>query len=229
MIYEPPLSSDGGRIMFYRYFPRLKPSIGIGLTKPFVRLDHFYSNTPDNINKLASPGTSVILYMLSGDASVKRGENEFILDTGSAAILRSLEKDHATVTTPNRSVKSEGIVIEFHDHAKITAQEIVPANASAMPSYETEESREIRIAGKWGGIETNGFLSISLLDYLTHSSFGVVKPGHSIMILVLEGWISAGHENIVKDQIYIPEETVNIDCHRGTRLLVLSGGENATT
>ncbi len=229
MIYEPPLSSDGGRIMFYRYFPRLKPSIGIGLTKPFVRLDHFYSNTPDSINKLASPGTSVILYMLSGDASVKRGVNEFSLDTGSAAIVRSLEMYETSVTTPNRFAKSEGIVIEFHDHAKITAQDKLPVSASAMPSYETEESRETRIAGKWGGIETNGFLSISLLDYLTHSSFRVVKPGSNTMLLVLEGWISSGNETIVKDQIYIPEEAVNIDCRKGTRLLILSGGENAAS
>jgi hypothetical protein len=215
--------------MFYRYFPRLKPSIGIGLTKPFVRLDHFYSSTPDNISKLASPGTSVILYMLSGDVSVKRGVNEFNLDTGSAVIVRSLVVDPPSATTPKRSAKSEGIVIEFHDHARISAQDILPVNASDMPSYETEETRETRIAGKWGGIETNGFLSISLLDYLTHSSIRLVRPGHSIMILVLEGWISSGHENIVKDQIYIPEETVNIDCRRGTRLLVLSGGENTAT
>jgi hypothetical protein len=229
MIYQPPLSSDGGRIMFYRYFPRLKPSIGIGVTKPFVRLDHFYSSTPDSISKLASPGTSVILYMLSGDASIRRGINQFNLDARSAALVSSLAIDPVSVTTPNRSAKSEGILIEFYDHAKITTLDTMLVNASDVPSYETEETRETRIAGKWGGIETNGFLSISLLDYLTYSSLRVLQSGHSIMILVLEGWISSGHENIVKDQIYIPDETVNIDCHRGARLLVLSSGDNTVT
>ena len=229
MIYQPPLSSDGGRIMFYRYFPRLSPRIGIGLTKPFVRLDHFYSETPDLIGKLASPGTSVILFMLSGDAILKRGSDQISLDTGSAVIVRSLEKDRLYITTPSRAAKSEGIIVEFYDHAQITARDITPVGESVMPSYESEESRETRIAGKWGGIETNGFLSISLIDYRSHSSFRADKSEHNIMILVLDGWISCGHENVVKDQICIPDESVNVDCRRGTRLLILSAGENSAT
>jgi len=225
MIYQPPLSSDGGRIKFYRYFPRMKPSVGIGLTSPFVRLDHFFSDSPDLITRLASPGTSVIIYMISGNALVIRDERKHDLSAGSAVMVKSTEGVATSITTPAGPGKSEGILIEFHEHAQVTAEDLTTVDPAALPAYESEESRELRIAGKWGGIETNGFMAISLFEYHARSTFRVVKPGPNIMILVLGGWISSGHENILKDQILISEEASSIDCRKGSRLLVLSGGE----
>ncbi len=205
----------------------MRPSVGIGLTKPFVRLDHFFSDSPDSITRLASPGTSLIIYMISGDAVVSRGDRKHDLSAGSAVLIKSMEGLPASVTTPAKPGKSEGILIEFHEHAQVTAEDLMFAGPAALPVYESEESRELRIAGKWGGIETNGFLTVSLFEYHARTTFSAVKPGPNIIILVLDGWIASGHDNILKDQVLIPEEAASVDCRKGSRLLVLSGGEAA--
>ncbi len=198
----------------------MKPNISREITDPFIRLDRFFSDTTRQIFPVSGKGTVSLVYLRNGDMMISSGSKEVVFPKGTAATFRNA--DSSTVTVPVSANSADGLIIEFL-YADKLLRDLGAVKSHEIPIYEEDEIIETRISGKWGGFDIGEAFHASLFRFKSHASLSFQKENRFICILVLEGWVQSGHDTVMKDQIIIPDTSVNLDCRNGTELFFLSG------